>query len=148
MKTRMSVLGLIIVMSVCSLAYAFDGGRGRGRGNKASLYGLLVQLPAEKEMLFHQTMREAREKGWEIRAQIKALREDIKEILTADQFDEDLFRANTRSLEALQMKRHETMEAAIVMLAKQFTADERKILVQLLPGKLDHSRHSSGRRDR
>jgi len=147
MKTRMTVLGLIIVMSVCSLAYAFDGGRGRGPGNKASLYGLLVQLPAEKEMLFHQTMRESRENGSEIRTQIKALREDIKGILTADQFDEDLFRAKTRSLEALQMKRHATMEEAIVMLAKQFTADERKILVQLLPGKLGHGRHSPGRRD-
>lgn len=149
MKTRMAVLGLIIVMSVCSLAYAFNGGRGRGPGNKASLYGLLVQLPAEKEVLFHQTMREAREKGSEIRTQIKALREEIKEILTAeDQFDEDLFRAKTRSLEALQMKRHATMEEAVVMLAKQFTADERKILVQLLPGKLGHGRHSPGRRDR
>lgn len=148
MKTRMTVLGLIIVMSVCSLAYAFDGGRGRGPGDKASLYGMLVQLPSEKEMLFHQTMREARAKGFEIRTQIKALREDIKEILTADQFDEDLFRAETRSLEALQMKRHATMEEAIVMLAKQFTADERKILVQLLPGKLGHGRHAPGRRDR
>jgi hypothetical protein len=34
------------------------------------------------------------------------------------------------------------MEEAIVVLAKQFTADERKILVELLPGKMSRGRHA------
>jgi uncharacterized membrane protein len=147
MKTKMAVLALIIVMSVCSLAYAFDGGRGRGPAKKGFQYELLAQLPAEKEMLFHQTMRDVRENGSELRSQIKALREDIREIMTADQFDEKLFREKTSQLEALQMKKHATMEEATVILAKQFTADERKILVRLLPGKTGYGRHARGRRD-
>lgn len=146
MKTRLAVSGLIIFMSLCSLAYAFDGSRGRGPGYKAAQSELLAKLPAEKEMLFHQTMREAREKGAELGSQIKALREEIREILTADTFDEDLFRKKTSSLETLQMKKHGTMEEALVILAKQFTPDERKILVQLFPGKTGHGRHVPGRK--
>ena len=59
----MAVSGLVILLCVCTMAYAFDGGRGLGSGNKVSRQELLSQLPAEKEMLFHQTMREARESG-------------------------------------------------------------------------------------
>ena len=95
MKTKMAVFGLIVVMSVCSLAYAFDADRRRGPGKKAFRYELLGQLPAEKEMLFHQTMREERENSSALRNQIKALREDIQEIITADRFDEKLFREKT-----------------------------------------------------
>lgn len=147
MKTKMAVFGLIIVMSVCSLAYAFNGDRRRGPGKKAFRYELLGQLPAEKEMLYHKTMREVRENGSDLRSQIKALREDIREIMTADQFDEKHFREKTSQLEALQMKKHATMQEAIVILAKQFTADERKVLVQLLPGKTGHGGHTRGRKD-
>ncbi len=147
MKTKMAVFGLIIVMSVCSLAYAFDGDRRRGPGKKALRYELFGQLPVEKEMLYHQTMREVRENGSDLHSQIKTLHKNIREIIAADQFDEKLFREKTSQLEALQMKKHATMHEAIVILAKQFTADERKVLVQLLPGKSDHGGHMRGRKD-
>jgi len=132
MKTKVAALVLITVMSVCSLVYAFDGGRGQRACNKAQRFELLAQLPEEKEALFHQTMREAREKGYELREQMKVLREEIKDIIIADRFDEDLFA---------------TMEEAIVILARQFTADERTILVQLLPGKKNKGRYAPGPRN-
>jgi uncharacterized membrane protein len=147
MKTKVAALVLITVMSVCSLVYAFDGGRGQRACNKAQRFELLAQLPEEKEALFHQTMREAREKGYELREQMKVLREEIKDIITADRFDEDLFREKADRLEQLQMERHATMEEAIVILARQFTADERTILVQLLPGKKNKSRYAPGPRN-
>jgi len=140
MKTRMAVSALIIVMSLCSLAFASDGRRGRGSADRVSQDELLAQLPAEKETLYHQTMREVRKQGFEMRAQVKQLREEIKNIVAADQFDEELFRAKTKSLEELQMKRRASMDEAIATLARQFTADERQILVQLLPGKSGHGR--------
>jgi len=92
-------------------------------------------------------MRGAREKGSELRTQIKGLREEIKEIVAAEQFDEDLFREKANRLEALQMKKHATMDEAIVVLAKQFTGDERKILVQLLPGKMARGCYAPGPRN-
>jgi uncharacterized membrane protein len=141
MKRRMAVLALIIVMSMCTLAHAADETRRRGARDRASRQELLSQLPADKEMLFHQTMREAREKGAAIREQIRTLRDEIKNILVADQFDEALFRGKKKSLEALLSQMRANREEAIVTLAKQFTADERKILAEFLPFKPGRHRH-------
>lgn len=146
MKRTMAVSALIIVISMWSVAHASDVTGRRRCGDRSSRQELLAQLPADKEMLFHQTMREAREKASEIRAQIKALREEIKGILTADRFEEALFREKTNSLEMLRGKMRATMEEAVVKLAKQFTADERKILAELLPPKPGRHRHLAERR--
>lgn len=135
MKRTMAVSALVMVMSLCTLAQAADETRRRGARDRASRQELLSQLPTDKEMLFHQTMREARAKGAAIREQIRTLREEIKNILVADQFDEALFRGKKKSLEALLSQMHANREEAIVTLAKQFTADERKILAELLPFK-------------
>jgi len=144
MKTRMVVSALVIVMSVCSLAHAFDCGRGVGPGNKVSRNELLSQLPAEKEMLFHQTMRGVRGKVSKIRIQIKELRAALKEIITADRFEEELFREKIKALQTLHSKMHATMMESVVSVAKQFTADERKILVELISPKTFHGPHSPG----
>jgi hypothetical protein len=132
MKTRMVVSGLVIVMSVYSLAHAFDCDQGLGPGNKVSRRELLSQLPAEKEILFHQTMRGVREKGSKIRTQIKELRAELKEIITAARFKEDLFREKEKALETLHSEMHAIMVESVVSLAKRFTADEREILVELI----------------
>jgi len=137
----MAVSALIIVMSMCTVAYASDGTKRRGACDRSPRQELLSQLPADKEMLFHQTMREVRGKASGIRGQIKAVREEIKNILTADQFDETLFREKANSMEALCSQIRATREEAVVMLAKQFTADERKILAELLPSKPGRHRH-------
>jgi uncharacterized membrane protein len=135
MKKRMAVSTLIIVIAMCTVAYASDGKNRRGADDRSSRQELLSQLPADKEMLFHQTMREARQKASAIRTEMKTLRAEIKDILTADQFNEGLFREKTNTLETLRSKMRATMEEAVVTLAKQFTADERKILAELLPPK-------------
>lgn len=135
MKRRMAVSALVIVISMLTVAHASDATRRWGTGDRSSRQELLSQLPADKEMLFHHTMREAREKGAAIRDQIRTLREEIKNILVADQFDEALFRGKKKSLEALLSQMRATREEAVVTLAKQFTADERKILAELLPSK-------------
>ena len=141
MKRRTAVSALIIVMSLCTVAYASDWTKRRGAGERSSKQELVSQLPADKEMLFHQTMREARVKGAAIREQIRTLREEIKNILVADQFDEAGFRGKKKSLEALLSQMRANREEAIVTLAKQFTADERKILAELIPFKPGRHRH-------
>ena len=141
MKKRMAVSTLIIVIAMCTVAYASDGKNRWGADDRSSRQELLSQLPADKEMLFHQTMREAREKGAAIREQIRALRGEIKNILVADQFDEALFRGKKKSLDALLSQMHANREEAVVTLAKQFTADERKVLAELLRSKPGLHRH-------
>ena len=148
MKKRIAVSALIIAISMCTVAYASDGTKRWGADDRSPRQELLSQLPADKEMLFHQTMREARQKASAIRTQIKTLRGEIKDILTADQFEEGVFREKTNTLETLRSKMRATMEEAVVTLAKQFSADERKILAELLPPKPGRHLHSRERRHR
>ena len=70
MKKMLAVLVLMVVMSLCSMVQAFDG---------RPPHGSLGQLPADKEMLFHQTMRGVWEATANIREQIKGLEAEIKE---------------------------------------------------------------------
>ncbi len=124
-----------MVLFVYSIAYAF-GGHSSYKGYHRSLrYELLSQLPEDKEMLFHKAMREVRQKGAEIRKEIKQLHAEIKDILTAPEFNEALFIEKTKRVYELRGKNREAMNEAIMKLAKQFTPEERKILVKLLPFK-------------
>lgn len=147
MQRKMAVLVLVIVISIWSVAYASDGTgrRGWGWGDRPSPGELLAQLPADKEMLFHQTMREAREKASAMRAQVKEYRKEIKETLTADQFKKNLFREKMNSLKTLYSKMRATREDAIVKLAKDFTAKERQILAKLMSRIGGHHRHRAER---
>ncbi len=139
MKKKIVVSVLILGMSVGSLAYAFSGNPMHKQSFKAPRHEILAQLPEDKEMLFHKTMREVRDQGQTIKEQISQLKVEIKDILTAPEFNESLFVKKTTSLHELHAKRHEVMNKAIVNLAKQFTSEERKILAELIPPK--HGRH-------
>jgi len=132
MKKRLAVFVIIVAMSLCSMGYAYDG---KGRGDRPPQQILLNQLPAEKEMLFHQTMREVREKTANIREQIKELKAEINDILTAPEFNEALFLEKTKRVQELHKMMRAATDGAIVKLAKQFTQGERKILAKLIPQK-------------
>lgn len=135
MKRNVAALVLILGMLVSSMSYAFDGTYSKGRADRGSRHELLSQLPEEKEMLFHQTMREAGEKTADIREQIRELRAEIREVLTASAFDETLFLEKSLRVHELHSEKRAVLDAAIVTLAKQFTPDERKILAELFPMK-------------
>ena len=87
-----AVLVLMVAMSLCSMVQAFDGPPSHKR---------MRQLPPDKEMLFHQTMRGVREATTNIHEQIKGLEAEIKGVLTASEFNEALFLEKTRSLQDL-----------------------------------------------
>ena len=133
MKGKSAVLGLIVTLCICSSAFGFDGNRVRGHGPRISQDRLLAQLPPEKEMLFHQAMREVKDKAAAVRGQIKDLRREIKEAFLANPFDEGVYRKKKTELEALQAQKRDDMDAAVVGLAKQFSPEERQILTQLVP---------------
>jgi len=142
MKKSLSVLVIVIaVISICSIVYAFEG---KGRGDRAPKHELLSQLPADKEMLFHQTMREVREKTAENRGQIKKLKKEILDVLTAPAFDEEMFLEKIKSMQILRQKERQIMVEGFAKIAKQFTQEERKILAQIIPLKhRHHGRHAT-----
>jgi uncharacterized membrane protein len=124
MKKRLAVLVLIIVvMSLYSIAQAFDG---------RPPHKSLNQLPGDKEMLFHQAMREVREATTSIHEQIKGVETEIRGVLTAPEFNEVLFLERTRRLQDLHKMLSEAMDKAVAKLARQFTAEERKILAEMI----------------
>lgn len=97
MKKIFTLLSILVVISLCSTVLAFDGGPPPGT---------LGQLPASKEMLLHQTMREVFDATKDIREQIKGLEAEIKTICTATE--------------------------AVRELAKKFNQGERKVLAEYL----------------
>jgi uncharacterized membrane protein len=123
MKKILTSMVLIGAMSLCSLVQAFDG---------RSPQDILGQLPAEKEALFHQTMRDAWEATANIREQIKTLEAEIKGVLTATEFNEALFLEKAKSLQSLHGIEREIMDQAMADLASQFAAEERAILAELI----------------
>jgi uncharacterized membrane protein len=144
MKKKVVVSALIMAVSIWSVAYAYNTAGPMGCCGKGSLrQDLLAQLPAEKETLFHRTMREAHEKCSEIREQMTVIRKEIEDIIVSDPFEEELFREKTGEMQDLQNSMHSIRQDAVATLATQFTADERKVLIKLLPdGMGHHGRHA------
>jgi uncharacterized membrane protein len=134
MNKKIAVSVFVIVMAVGTMAFAF-GGRGPDGCDRKPRQELLSQLPADKETLFHQTMREAREKAAVVGDQVQAVHEEAKNIMMAPEFDEKLFLEKTREMHALHEQKRAIMEEAIVNLAKQFTQEERETLAELIPHK-------------
>lgn len=126
MKKIFAVMVLMVAMSLSSMVQAFDG---------RSPQDILGQLPAEKETLFHQTMRGVWEATANIREQIKGLEAEIKAVLTATEFNAALFLEKTRSLQELHNMITEAMDEAMAKLAIQFTAEERSVLAELISRK-------------
>lgn len=123
MKRIFTATVLVAAMSLCSVVQAFDG---------PPPPNSLGQLPASKEVLFHQTMREVRDATANIRDQITQLEAEIKDVLTAAEFNSALFLEKTRSLQTLRDTEREAMDEAIAKIASQFTAEERAILAELI----------------
>ena len=142
MKKSLSVLAtVIVVISLCSLGYAFEG---KGHDDGAAKHELLSQLPADKAALFHQTMKEARGKTAENREQMKNLKKELRDVLTAPTFDEALFLEKMNTLQTLRQKERQTMVEGFAQVAQQFTQEERKILAEIIPFKLrHHGRHGT-----
>jgi uncharacterized membrane protein len=122
-KKIFAVLVLMVVISLCSMVQAFDGPPSHKR---------MCQLPPDKEMLFHQTMRGVREATMNIHEQIRGLEAEIRGVLTAPEFNEALFLEKTKRLQDLHKMESELMDKAVAKLANQFTAEERKILAEII----------------
>jgi uncharacterized membrane protein len=119
-------LVLIAVIFLCSMVQAFDG---------PPVHKRMPQLPPDKETLFHQTMGKIREATTNIHEQIKGVEAEITNVLTAPEFNESLFLEKTKKLQDLYKMEREAMDKAVAKLASQFTAEERKVLQEIISRK-------------
>ena len=126
MKKMLTVLVSILIIFLCLIVQAFDG---------PPVHKRMAQLPPDKETLFHQTMGKVREATTNIHEQIKGVEAEIRSVLTAPEFNEALFLERTRRLQDLHKMEGEAMDKAVAKLASQFTAEERKILAEIISRK-------------
>jgi uncharacterized membrane protein len=123
MKMALTLWSVAVVVLGCSVGQAFEG-----RPPRAGL----ENLPAEKEMLFHQTMRGVRDSTKAVHEQIKALETEIKDALRASEFDAASFLEKTKALRELHQITREAMDQAMAVVASRFTAEERAVLADLM----------------
>ncbi len=129
------VAGWIAAPAALALIVAFSAQAQQGRkGHRVSKGTILNQLPQDKEMLYHQTMRSLRDNNQQGFEQARALHEELVNILKAKTFDETAFKRKSDEVFELRNKRREAMQNAMIDLAKQFNQEERAVLSQILPG--------------
>lgn len=136
MKKRVLITLLVAGLLLSSLAYAFDGRPMRGGGEwgeEPRHQEVLNQLPEGKADLVRYTFREARQQTAAMRDQLASLRNDIKDVLKAPQFDEAQYIEKTHQMQTLRNEMHNIMTEAIAGLAKQLTQEEREVLAEFVP---------------
>lgn len=93
---------------------------------------LAAKLPPEKFKLFTEVMGPARSECKQIRKQIRETRSQTLGILTASEFDEQSFQREVDKLHELRGRVTSRVAEATLVLARQFTAEERQLLGEYL----------------
>jgi uncharacterized membrane protein len=91
-----------------------------------------VKLSPDKEKLFSNMMEKAFRENEHIRNQMDEAREKVLSILSATEFDEAAYQAETAKLEKLRGVMMQRFADATKELAKQFNQEERKALAEHL----------------
>jgi uncharacterized membrane protein len=91
-----------------------------------------VKLPADKEKLFFETMKQVQMKNRDIRRQFREARENAISILTAPEFDETAYQVETERLHELRSRMMQRLAEGTKELAMQFNQEERKTLAKHL----------------
>jgi uncharacterized membrane protein len=91
-----------------------------------------LKLPPEKEKLFSDTIEKAFLENDHIHKQMDEARERVLSILSAPEFDEATYQAETEKLEKLRGVMMQRFADATKELAKQFNQEERRVLAEYL----------------
>lgn len=124
-----AVLGLLMTGAVPT--FAMPSGGGPFGVEKLEAFS---KLPADKQALVISTLSAVKEENKELRDEIEATHDKLKEILTAEQFDAQAFKENSEKLQTLMAQGFTSFSNAIAELAPQLTQEEREILAELGPG--------------
>jgi uncharacterized membrane protein len=124
-----AILGLGLTASVT--AFSMPPGGGPFAVDRLEQFS---ELSDETQALVLETFNSVREENEGLREEIKQAHEELKAILTADEFDAAAFEAQADVLQSLMTQGFESFTEAIAELAPQLTQQEREILASLAPG--------------
>lgn len=97
-------------------------------GEMKALWNLLSE---DKQKLLHDTMEKIRQENAAMHEQSRKLGEEIDASMQTAEFDKVTFLAKHAQLDALYDKMKANAEKGFASVAGQFTAEERKILVEI-----------------
>ncbi len=123
------VLGLGLTASVAAFSMPPGGGP----------FGLdrleaFAELPSDKQELILSTFKSVKEENGGLIEEIKQAHEDLRSILTAEEFDAEAFKAQAEKLQSLMTQGFDSFTEAVAEVAPQLTKQEREILASLAPG--------------
>jgi len=137
MKRNLVITALLGLLMTGAAAFALPHGGGPFGSEKLKAFS---ELPADKQKLIVDTLSAVKDQNEDLRDEIKATNEQLKEILTAEKFDAQAFKDTSAKLQTLMAQGFTSLNNAIAELAPQLTQGERQILAQLGPGG-HHDKH-------
>ena len=104
------------------------------------------KLPQDKQTLVVETMDNVKTENKELRQQAREIKQAMKGVLTAPEFDANAYQAYADQYQALKVQMMTAKTGAIKELASQMNQQEREILLELMPkGKKGHGKHHAKR---
>lgn len=122
--------GLGILLTGAAAAFAMPPGGGHFGLEKLAAFS---KLSADKQALVISTFESVKQENKDLRDEIKATHDKMKEILTAETFDAAAFKQNAEKLQTLMAQGFTSFTDAIAELAPRLTQQEREILAEIGP---------------
>jgi len=138
MKNLLSTTAILIVLSFSGAAFAHADGK--GKDNNAYIEQAIAKLPADDAAQFRDTMKQAHEKNMAIHDQIHDLHDDMEDIMAAEPFDENAFRAKSKQLREVYETMRENTDDAFASAVAHLSQDERKTVAAAMA--YPHKKHA------
>lgn len=106
-----------------------------------------TELPAEKQEMLMDAMMKLHKESRGIKRKIHRVRKEIVKVLTAPEFDEQLYDKKVQELHNLHGEMAKGLSEVTKKLAVKFTASERRVLAEIIKRR-PHRRRSHDRYDR
>lgn len=90
------------------------------------------KMSDQSSKIFEASMEEVRQNNFLIEKKIRQKREDIVQLMSAEQFDENMYQAAIDELHVMRKAQTQNLVAAAKVMAKEFSVEDRRVLAQLL----------------
>ena len=104
------------------------------------------KLPQDKQTLVVETMETVRTENKELKQQAREIKQAMKGVLTAPEFDAKAYQAYADQLQEIKVQMMTAKTGAIKELATQMNQQEREVLLEIMPkGKKGHGKYHGER---
>lgn len=115
-----------LLLGKCSKSYM------HGYDKHQSFSEFADKLPPEKRDMVMKRMDEVRKEKGEIKDQIEQVKKELRDIIAAPQFDEQLYDRKVNEMHELYRSKAKKIASVIKEMAKTFTPEEREMLTEFL----------------